>query len=168
MTEIDACRSALRELAIGRLAGRDVRTSHLVEAGLDAIVAGLDVPSVALLAGLESSGEDAIEKALGQVVDELGLELPADATAARWLLIHGWLTAMVEGTLSPAAGGALVSEVGELLGSPAPLRGITRWSAMLDNWIPTDLTPRDVCEVPILEESAELLEGPWPPGRSHP
>lgn len=168
MTEIDACRDALRELAIGRLAGRDVRTSHLVEAGLDAIVAGLDVPSLALLAGLEASGEDAVDKALCQVVDELGLELPADPTAARWLLVHGWLTAMVEGDLSPAAGGALISEVGELLGSPASLRGITRWSAMLDNWIPTDLTPRDVCEVPILEESAELLEGPWPPGRSHP
>ncbi|WP_414943515.1 hypothetical protein [Amycolatopsis sp. cmx-11-32] len=168
MTEIDACRSALRELAIGRLAGRDVRTSHLVEAGLDAIVAGLDVPSLALLAGLESSGEDAVDNALGQVVGELGLELPTDPTAARWLLIRGWLTAMVEGDLSPAAGGALVSEVGELLGSPASLRGIARWSAMLDNWIPTDLTPRDVCEVPILEEAAELLEGPWPPRRSHP
>ncbi len=168
MTEIDACRGALRELAIGRLAGRDVRTSHLVEAGLDAIVAGLDAPSLTLLAGLESSADDAVDKAFCQVVDELGLELPADPTAARWLLIHGWLTAMVKGELSPAAGGALVSEVGELLGSPSSLRGITRWSAMLDNWIPTDLTPRDVCEVPILEESAELLEGPWPPGPRHP
>jgi hypothetical protein len=168
MTEIDECRSALRELAIGRLAGRDVRTSHLVEAGLDAIVAGLDAPSLGLLAGLESAGEDAVDKALHQVVDELGIELPADPTAARWLLIHGWLTAMVKGDLSPAVGGALISEVGELLGSPPSLRGITRWSAMLDNWIPTDLTPRDVCEVPILEESAELLEGPWPPSPRHP
>ncbi|MEV7549725.1 hypothetical protein AB0N89_08890 [Amycolatopsis sp. NPDC089917] len=168
MTEIDACREALRELAIGRLAGRDVRSSHLVEAGLDAIVAGLDIPSLALLAGLGTSAEDAVEKAFDQVVDELGLELPADPTAARWLLVHGWLTAMVEGRLSPAAGGALVSEVGELLGSPLALRGITRWSAMLDSWIPTDLTPRDVCEVPILEESVVLLEGPWPPSRRHP
>ncbi|MEV6905430.1 hypothetical protein [Amycolatopsis sp. NPDC051071] len=168
MTEIDGCRSTLRELAIGRLAGRDVRTSHLVEAGLDAIVAGLDAPSLALLAGLGCSAGDAVDKAFCQVIDELGLELPADATAARWLLIHGWLTAMVKGDLSPAAGGALVSEVGELLGSPAALRGITRWSAMLDSWIPTDLTPRDVCEVPILEESAELLEGPWPPRGCHP
>ncbi len=168
MTEIDLCRSTLRELAIDRLAGRDVRTSHLVEAGLDAIVAGLDAPSLGLLAGLGSSAGDAVDEAFGQVIDELGLELPADATAARWLLIHGWLIAMVEGDLTPAAGGALVSEVGELLGSPAELRGITRWSAMLDKWIPTDLTPRDVCEVPILEESAELLEGPWPPRRSHP
>ncbi|WP_181776815.1 hypothetical protein [Amycolatopsis pittospori] len=168
MTEIDVCRGALRELAIDRLAGREVRTSHLVEAGLDAIVAGLDAPSLALLAGLEASEGDAVDKALDQVVDELGLELPADATAARWLLIHGWLTAMVKGDLSPAAGGALVGEVAALLGSPQALRGITRWSAMLDNWIPTDLTPRDVCEVPILEESAELLEGPWPPRPRHP
>ncbi|KZB86449.1 hypothetical protein [Amycolatopsis regifaucium] len=168
MTEIDECRSALRELAIGRLAGRDVRTSHLVEAGLDAIVAGLDAPSLGLLAGLECAGEDAVDRALHQVVDELGIELPADATAARWLLVHGWLTAMVKGDLSPATGGALVSEVSELLGSPPSLRGITRWSAMLDNWIPTDLTPRDVCEVPILEESAALLEGPWPPRPRHP
>ncbi len=166
MSEIEACRSALRELAIDRLAGRDVRTSHLVEAGLDAIVAGLDAPSLALLAGLESSAETAVDKAFTQVVDELRLELPADADAARWLLVHGWLTAMVKGELSPGAGGALVAEVGELLGSPSSLRGIARWSAMLDSWIPTDLTPRDVCEVPILEEAAELLNGPWPP--SHP
>lgn len=168
VTEIDACRCALRELAIGRLAGRDVRTSHLVEAGLDAIVAGLDTPSLPLLAGLESSAEAAVDKAFDQVVDELGIELPSDATAARWLLVHGWLTAMVRGDLSPAAGGALVSEVGELLGSPPSLRGIARWSAMLDSWIPTDLTPRDFCEVPILEEAAELLEGPWPPRSGHP
>jgi hypothetical protein len=163
VTDVEACRELLRGLAVDRLAGRELRTSHLVEAALDALVAGVDAPSLPRLAGLECSAGEEADAVFTQVVCELGLELPEDATAARWQLVHGWLTAMVKGEMSPAVGGALVREVGELLGGPASLQEISHWSATLESWIPTDLTPRDVCEVPILEQAAELLAGPWPP-----
>ncbi|MEC3981429.1 hypothetical protein [Amycolatopsis sp. H20-H5] len=162
MSDVDVSRQALLSLAVELLAGREVDPGRFIEAGLGAVVAGLDAPSLPLLAGADAAQAPVLFE---RVVDELGLDqaLPPDAESARWVLVRGWLSAIVRGELRPGDGGVLVREMSGLLGEPGSLGMIVRWTTMLDTWITTDLTPRDVCEVPILEQARELLGGHWPP-----
>ncbi|MET7486685.1 hypothetical protein [Streptomyces sp. NPDC005538] len=65
-------------------------SDQLIQAGLDALLADVDSPSVPLLAGLARREEPDAPELFDQVVDELGLffEPPADPTAAKWALAH--------------------------------------------------------------------------------
>jgi hypothetical protein len=65
----------------------------LIQAGLDALLADVDAPSLALLAGLGRREEHEARELFDHVVDELGLgfEAPTDPIAAKWPWPTGWL-----------------------------------------------------------------------------
>lgn len=58
-----------RERAFGQRIGSD----RLIQAGLDALVAGVDSPSLAMLAGLLRSEEPEAPELFDRVLEELGL-----------------------------------------------------------------------------------------------
>ncbi|SEP49290.1 hypothetical protein [Amycolatopsis saalfeldensis] len=159
---MSSARGELAALAVDRLAGRAVYSGDLVDAGGRALVEGVDSPSLPELAGLGRDDADAPD-VFARVVHELGIELPADATAARWQLLGESLGAMVRGEATPAKSSGPVVEFDRLLGYPGVLRELVRWFAMLDAWIPTDVTPVSFCEQQILEQARLVLAGPWPP-----
>ncbi|WIX80595.1 hypothetical protein QRX50_07455 [Amycolatopsis carbonis] len=90
-------------------------------------------------------------------------EVPADTATVRWERLGETLGAMVRGETPVGAASRSVREQSERLGSPEVLRDLQRWIAMLDSWIPTDVTPVSFCEDQILQQARELLAGTWPP-----
>ncbi|MEU9125091.1 hypothetical protein AB0C96_35525 [Streptomyces sp. NPDC048506] len=100
---------ALKEL--GRIAherafGGYFASDTLIRVGLDALLAGVESESLAMLAGLGRNEELEAPDLFEQVLYELGLdvEVPADARAARWALAYWIAGQMVEGSLDPAVG----------------------------------------------------------------
>ncbi|KQX56294.1 MULTISPECIES: hypothetical protein [unclassified Streptomyces] len=127
----------LRELGRARVFGRHVGSDRLVRAGLDALTAGVDSPSLALLAGLLRSEEPEAPELFDQVLDELGLlyRPPAGFRAARWDTAYWIAGQIVDGTLDPASGAQLIwAEVAEDLGQPEDLRPLVAYGIMLDDW----------------------------------
>ncbi|MGW4482741.1 hypothetical protein ACWEOE_02775 [Amycolatopsis sp. NPDC004368] len=90
-------------------------------------------------------------------------EVPAHCATAQWERLGGTLGAMVRGETPVGEAGRSVREQSARLGSPAVLHDLLRWIAMLDQWIPTDVTPVSFCEDQILQQARELLSGNWPP-----
>ncbi|MET7990663.1 hypothetical protein ABZU76_07105 [Amycolatopsis sp. NPDC005232] len=159
---MSSARGELAALAADRLAGRAVLPDDLVVAAVRAVVAGLDSPTLPELAGL--GHDDATAPNLFvQVVAELGIEVPADAAAARWQLLGEALAVLARGDVSVKAGATAVWELDARLDYPGAMDEMRRWIAMLDSWIPTDVTPVSFCEDQILQQARELLSGNWPP-----
>ncbi|MFD4560884.1 hypothetical protein ACFWP5_42320 [Streptomyces sp. NPDC058469] len=117
----------LGRLARSRAFGCHVGSDQLIRAGLDALLADVDSPSLPLLAGLARKDEPEAPELFGQVLDELGLsfEPPADPTAAKWAHAH-WLAEQIsDGSLDPATGAELIwTEVAEALDYPDTLQPI--------------------------------------------
>ncbi|MBB4687104.1 hypothetical protein [Amycolatopsis jiangsuensis] len=157
---MSSARGALAALAVDRLAGFDVPSRDLVAAGMRAVVEGLDSPTLPELAGSEDRDAAGL---FTRVVDELGIELPVDADAARWQLLGECLGAMVRGDVPLAEAAALFEELDARLGRPGVLAELRRWLAMLATWIPTDVTPVSFCEEQVRQLARQLLAGPWPP-----
>ncbi|WP_033292050.1 hypothetical protein [Amycolatopsis jejuensis] len=160
---MSSARGALAALAVDRLAGLDVASSELVAAGERAVGEGLRAPSLAALAGLDHRDHRAVTDAFAHVVEELGIELPPDATAAQWQLLGEQLGEMVRGDVSLTAGANVVTSLDDRLGHPAALHELRQWLAMLASWIPTDVTPVSYCEQQVLQHARAVLAGPWPP-----
>ncbi|WP_432849105.1 hypothetical protein ACQPXB_00700 [Amycolatopsis sp. CA-161197] len=159
---MSSARGELAALAVDRLAGRTVLPDDLVAAAVRAVVAGLDSPTLPELAGL--GHDDATAPDLfAQVVAELGIEVPADAAAARWQLLGEALAVLARGDVSVKEGATAVWELDSRLDHPGALAEMRRWIAMLGSWIPTDVTPVSFCEDQILQQARELLAGTWPP-----
>ncbi|MFE0022174.1 hypothetical protein [Amycolatopsis sp. NPDC059021] len=85
------------------------------------------------------------------------------ANAGEWALVRDHLHDLVQGGLTPLSGGRLLRASSERLGDPAALRELVRWAAMLETWIPTDVTPTSFCEDQLLQQARVLLAGTWPP-----
>ncbi|MFD9888586.1 hypothetical protein ACFWY9_04560 [Amycolatopsis sp. NPDC059027] len=85
------------------------------------------------------------------------------ANADEWALVRDHLHDLVQGGLAPLPGGRLLRVSSERLGDPAALRELVRWAAMLETWIPTDVTPTSFCEDQLLQQARSLLAGTWPP-----
>lgn len=87
MTSDDAL-DQLRRIARERAFGRHVGSNRLIQAGLDALIAGVESPSLAMLAGLLRSEEPEAPELFDQVLEELGLLFhpPADPgpQSGRW------------------------------------------------------------------------------------
>ncbi|GJF24659.1 hypothetical protein SHO565_52230 [Streptomyces sp. HO565] len=87
MTRDDALKQ-LSHIARERAVGRHVGSDRLIQAGLDALLAEVESPSLAMLAGLLRSEEPEAPALFDQVLEELGLQFqpPADPRAAsgRW------------------------------------------------------------------------------------
>ncbi|MFI5611195.1 hypothetical protein [Amycolatopsis sp. NPDC051903] len=159
---MSSARGELAALAVDRLAGRTVLPDDLVAAAGRAVVAGLDSPTLAELAGLGRDDGTAPDL-FGRVVAELGIEVPFDAATARWQLLGEALAALARGDVSVNEGSTAVGELDDRLGHPDALREMRRWIAMFDSWIPTDVTPVSFPEDQIRQQARELLAGAWPP-----
>ncbi|WP_406864891.1 hypothetical protein ABZO31_32410 [Streptomyces sp. HUAS MG47] len=105
MTEDEAV-DRLRVLAVERLANDVVGSDRLIRAGLDALLAGVDTPSLARLAGLTRREEPEASDLFEAVLDELALRdgLPGTRTDAAWWIVRRTLARIVDGSVDPVEG----------------------------------------------------------------
>ncbi|WP_427164075.1 hypothetical protein ACQF4J_00020 [Streptomyces sp. C1-1] len=84
----------------------------LVQVGLDALLAGLEAPSLALLAGLARGEYPQARELFGLVLEELGLLPPAleDLAEARWTAAWWWASQIVACRIDPVHGAKLIHE----------------------------------------------------------
>ncbi|MFF8265236.1 hypothetical protein [Streptomyces virginiae] len=158
----------LRMLALERLIGRQRHPHQLIEAGLTALVLGVETESLALLAGLGRTEHERAEALFDQVLAELGLPetLPGDDTdvpwqAARWELVRWWLRLIVNGSLHPGAGGDVITYEG--WGALARPRCLQPLVDKVDAYNAWDAIQDRTREQAIVTEAERLLAGPWPP-----
>ncbi|MFI1442161.1 hypothetical protein [Streptomyces fructofermentans] len=136
MTGDDALKQ-LSHIARERAFGRHVGSDRLIQAGLDALMAQVESPSLAMLAGLLRSEEPEAPALFDQVLEELGLLFvpPADPRAARWAMAY-WIAGQIaDGTLDPATGTHLMwADVAHDLGYPEELQSLVLCQFNLDAW----------------------------------
>ncbi|MDR3083470.1 MAG: hypothetical protein LBV60_21570, partial [Streptomyces sp.] len=86
--------------------------AHLVELGLDALMADIEAPSLPLLAGLVDGEHSQARELFVSVLDELGL-LPVasgDLAKARWTAAQWWAAQITACQLDPLSGAKLICE----------------------------------------------------------
>lgn len=136
MTSDDAL-DQLRHIARERAFGRHVGSDRLIQAGLDALIAGVESPSLAVLAGLLRSEEPEAPELFDHVLEELGLLFhpPADPRAAKWAMAY-WIAGQIaDGSLDPATGTHLIwADIAYDLGYPEELKPLVRCAHNLDGW----------------------------------
>ncbi|GAA4887186.1 hypothetical protein GCM10023237_00340 [Streptomyces coeruleoprunus] len=136
MTSDDAL-DQFRHIARERAFGRHVGSDRLIQAGLDALIAGVESPSLAMLAGLLRSEEPDAPELFDQVLEELGLLFrpPADPRAAKWAMAY-WIAGQIaDGSLDPAAGTHLIwADIAYDLGRPEELEPLVHCAHNLDGW----------------------------------
>lgn len=122
-----------RESAFGMHVGSD----RLIQAGLDALIAQVESPSLAMLAGLLRSEEPEAPALFDQVLDELGLLFhpPVDPRAAKWAMAH-WIAGQIaDGTLAPATGTHIIwTDIDYALDYPEELQSLVSCHFSLDEW----------------------------------
>ncbi|MEU9791136.1 hypothetical protein AB0E27_10940 [Streptomyces sparsogenes] len=127
----------LRHIAHERAFGRHVGSDRLIQAGLDALIAGVESPSLAILAGLLRREEPEAPALFDQVLEELGLLFhpPTDPRAAKWAMAY-WIAGQIaDGSLDPAAGTHLVwADIACDLGYPEELEPLVHCAHNLDGW----------------------------------
>ncbi|MGW5350591.1 hypothetical protein ACWERV_08735 [Streptomyces sp. NPDC004031] len=151
-----------REQAFGRRIGSD----RLIRAGLDALLAGVDTPSLALLAGLLKREEPEAQALFDAVLDELGLRFhpPAHPVAARWALATWTAARIVDGSRDPVAGAYDVWSVATELGYPDELQPLVVCAINLDDW-QADWSPaREDLAAEAVEAARRYLAGRHPEG----
>jgi hypothetical protein len=129
--------AALRSLAIERICYGQVGSDHLIEVGLSALLAGVDSPSLRLLAGLGRREEPEAPELFDRVLDELDLvpSLPADREQALWAMARWWCDLIVAGEIDPLAGADLVWSCAAMqLRYPQQLREIVKGAINGEDW----------------------------------
>ncbi|MFF7365515.1 hypothetical protein [Streptomyces sp. NPDC008125] len=136
MTRDDALKQ-LSHIARERAFGRHVGSDRLIQAGLDALIAGVESPSLAMLAGLLRSEEPEAPALFDQILEELGLlfQPPADPRDAKWAMAY-WIAGQIaDGTLDPAAGTHIIwADIAYDLGCPEELQTLVSCALNLDEW----------------------------------
>lgn len=120
MTRDDALKQ-LGHIARERAFGRHVGSDRLIQAGLDALIAGVESPSLAMLAGLLRSEEPEAPALFDQVLEESGLLFhpPADPRAAKWAMASWVAGQIADGSLDPVVGTHLIrADIAYDLGDP--------------------------------------------------
>jgi hypothetical protein len=126
--------TGLRMLAIERTYGH-VGSDRLIRAGVDALVAGVDSPSLAELAGLLRYEEPEAPGLFTRVIAELGLIPPLEEGAGLWELARWWAGQIVDGTLDPVRGADLIwSRAAADLGYPPELQGLVEGAINAMDW----------------------------------
>ncbi|WP_424213396.1 hypothetical protein ACN20G_15660 [Streptomyces sp. BI20] len=124
-------------LARERAFGLDVGSDRLIFAGPDVLLADVDSPSLALLAGLTRAEEPAARALFDLVTEEsvLSFRPPEDPRERRWALAR-WIAArVVDGSWDPAAGVfTLAFEIGEDLGRPGELARLVECAHLMEAW----------------------------------
>lgn len=165
MTETDPIQP-LRMAAIRERLGQTVGSDQLINAALDALLAGIESPTLAHLAGLGRSEEPEAHDLFNRVIDELALAptLPADPVAARWELVRWWCQLIVDGKLPPEVGGRLIWVEGwNELDYPNALQPLVGWVSEWSDWTDAWGTSRETYRQRITDAAHALLEQPWPP-----
>ncbi|MFD9569315.1 hypothetical protein ACFWBI_05670 [Streptomyces sp. NPDC059982] len=118
-----------------------VGSDRLIQTGLDALIAGVESPSLAMLAGLLRTEEPEAPALFDQVLEELGLvfQPPADPRAAKWAMAHWVAGQIADGTLAPATGTHIIwADIAYDLGYPddlEPLVSCARsWDDCQESW----------------------------------
>ncbi|MEV5607297.1 hypothetical protein [Streptomyces sp. NPDC052225] len=127
----------LSHLAHERAFGRHVGSDRLIQAGVDALIAGVESPSLAMLAGLFRSEEPEAPELFDQVLEELGLAFhpPADPWAAKWAMAYWVAGQIADGSLDPATGTHLIwADIAYDLGYPEDLESLVHCAHNLDGW----------------------------------
>jgi hypothetical protein len=119
-----------------RAFGRHIPSNELIQAGLGALLADVDSPSLPLLAGLSRREEPDAQELFDSVLEELGLtfEAPADPTAAKLAMAYWLAEQIANGTMDPAEGADLIwREVAWDLGFPDELQPIVQCAILIDD-----------------------------------
>ncbi|MGP3979741.1 hypothetical protein [Streptomyces sp. KR80] len=157
----DEALKQLRTLVQSRACGRHVGSDRLIQAALDALLAGVEAPSIPLLAGLGRREEHEAQELFDHVAEELGLGFtaPADPTAAKWALAY-WLAAqIVDGSLDPAIGADLIwVEAAMDLGYPDELQPVVMCAIQLADWDENWSIPLERLKEDALLAARELVE----------
>ncbi|MGW0184730.1 hypothetical protein ACWDV7_03115 [Streptomyces sp. NPDC003362] len=153
MTRDDALKQ-LSHIACERAFGRHIGSDRLIQAGLDALIAGVESPSLAVLAGLLRSEEPEAPALFDQVLEELGLLFhpPANPRAAKWAMAYWVAGQIADGSLDPAAGTHLIwADIAYDLGYPIELQPLVHCAHNLHGW-------EESWGVPIEELNREAIE----------
>lgn len=136
MTHEDSLKQ-LSHIARLRAFGRHVGSDRLIQAGLDALIAGVESPSLPMLAGLLRSEEPEAPELFDHVLEELGLLFhpPADPRAAKWAMAY-WIAGQIaDGSVDPATGTHLIwADIAYDLGYPDELEPLVHCAHNLDGW----------------------------------
>ncbi|MFD6423034.1 hypothetical protein [Streptomyces sp. NPDC060198] len=170
MTYEDALKQ-LGDIANERAFERHVGSDRLIQAGLDALLAEVESPSLALLAGLLRSEEPEAPALFDQVLEELGLLFrpPADPRAALWTKARWIAGRIADGSLDPAAGTFLIwADVAYDLGYPEELGDIVACASNLEDWTDSWGVPFEELQGEAVEAAKQFLAigAPWPPPAS--
>lgn len=151
-----AIERSLDRFGVRRPGGSDV----LIQTGLDALLAGVDSPSLRLLAGLGRAEEPEAPELFDAAMSELSIAqaLPPDATSRRWALVEWWAQLVVDGELAPHEGGHLIWHDGWTeLNNPPALQPIVGWTSEWDDWREDWEEPRDFYEARVAEACRDFL-----------
>ncbi|MFG2369362.1 hypothetical protein ACGFY3_48695 [Streptomyces mirabilis] len=159
MTHDEALKQ-LSHLARERAFGRHVGSDRLIQAGLDALITGVESPSLAMLAGLLRSEEPEAPELFDQVLEELGFAFrpPADPRAAKWAMAHWIAGQIVDGSLDPATGTHLIwADIAYDLGYPEDLEPLVHCAHNLDGWDETWGVSREELNQEAVEAANQFL-----------
>ncbi|GAA1714486.1 hypothetical protein GCM10009680_64680 [Streptomyces yatensis] len=136
MNQDDALKQ-LRHMARERAFGQRIGSDRLIQAGLDALIAGVDSPSLAMLAGLLRSEEPEAPELFDRVLEELGLGFhpPDDPREAKWAMAYWIAEQIADGSLDPPAGTHLIwTDIAYDLGFPEDLEPLVNCGHNLVGW----------------------------------
>ncbi|MFJ6940960.1 hypothetical protein [Streptomyces sp. NPDC101132] len=156
----DEARKALAALGRWRALGSVVGSDRLIQAGLDALLAGVDCPSIGMLAGLTRREEPEAPELFDQVLDELGLSYspPQDPTAAKWALAYWIAEQIADGSLDPAVGAyRLLADVAYDLRHPDELQDLVSCAHSFDDWDARWSLPREDLDAETVAAARNLL-----------
>ncbi|MCR8575925.1 MULTISPECIES: hypothetical protein [unclassified Streptomyces] len=168
MTHDEALKE-LSRIAHERAFGGYFASDTLIQVGLDALLAGVESESLAMLAGLGRNEELEAPDLFEQVLYELGLgvEVPADARAARWALAYWLAGRMVDGSLDAAAGAFRIwRDVVWDLDYPDALQPLVVCAHNLDDWDENWNVPVEKLKNDAVEAAAHFLTQ-QPPAEHH-
>ena len=105
-TEASAAIARLHAIGLDQAAGNHSWPEDLIRLGLDALLAGVDTPSLRLLAGLGRNEEHEAHDLFATVLDELDLsaDIPDNQIDALWSLARVAAAAIVNGDVDPVKG----------------------------------------------------------------
>ncbi|MFE5586367.1 hypothetical protein [Kitasatospora sp. NPDC056531] len=154
MTDREDALNSLRWLAVESASGYRAGSDRLIAAGLDALLRGVDSPSLPLLAGLGRNEEPDAPELFTKVLEELDLvpDLPADRDQALWAMARWWAGLIVDGKLDPLTGADLIWwRVAMELGYPGELQGLVNGAVNGDDW-------NENWDIPLEQIKGEIVE----------